>query len=205
MGLRISKKNRCINKDRETRFKFEINEKNENPLRPIRIGLFGDSRVGKTAICNSLIGMEFQNEYFEANGINKYDKKVRLNDSKEIKLIIWDTSGQERFRSASFKAARFAEVIIIVFDITDKNSFDNIERWLVDIKDNFDEPNIFLFVNKIEEDKEKWKVSIEEIEGVAKKYNLDYFKISAKNSIGIDEGFNCIANKSCNKKIKNIY
>ena len=69
--------------------------------------------------------------------------------------------------------------------------------------DNFPkEPTIILFANKIEEDKEKWKVSIEEIETVVKEYNWDYFKISAKNGIGIDEGFNCIANKIYNKRIK---
>ena len=72
-----------------------------------------------------------------------------------------------------------------------------------DIKDNFDkEPIIILFGNKVELDKEIWKVSMEEIEGLVKKYNWDYFLISAKNNISIEQGFNCIANKIYNKRIK---
>ncbi len=85
MGLKISKKKRGIKKDRATGLKLETNQKYENPLRPIRIGLLGDRDVGKTAICNSLIGLEFLNEYSNTIVSEKYDKKVTLNDDKEIK------------------------------------------------------------------------------------------------------------------------
>ena len=197
----MSKKNPHIYEKRATGLR--IIEKNENPLRPIRIGLLGDRRVGKTSICNSFIGMEFQNDYIDTMIYDKFEKKVKLNDGNEIKLVIWDTSGQERFRAAVLKFIKSVQGIIFVFDITDKNSFNNIESWLKDIKDNFDkEPIIILFGNKVELDKEIWKVSMEEIEGLVKKYNWDYFLISAKNNISIEQGFNCIANKIYNKRIK---
>ena len=197
----MSKKNRRINEKRETG--LQIKKINENPLRPIKIGLLGDRRVGKTSICNSFIGMEFQNDYIDTMIYDKFEKKVKLNDGNEIKLVIWDTSGQERFRAAVLKFIKSVQGIIFVFDITDKNSFNNIERWFKDIKDNFDkEPIIILFGNKVELDKEIWKVSMEEIEGIVKKYNWDYFLISAKNNISIEQGFNCIANKIYNKRIK---
>ena len=197
----MSKKNRRINEKRETG--LQIKEKNENPLRPIRIGLLGDTRVGKTSIINSFIGMEFRNDLYDTIGSDKFDKKVKLNDGNEIKLVFWDTSGQERFRAAALITLKTVEGIILVFDITDKNSFNNIERWFKDVKDScVKEPIIILFGNKVELDKEIWKVSMEEIEGLVKKYNWDYFLISAKNNISIEQGFNCIANKIYNKRIK---
>ena len=100
----MSKKNRRINEKRETG--LQIKEKNENPLRPIKIGLLGDTRVGKTSICNSFIGMEFQNDYIDTMIYDKFEKKVKLNDGNEIKLVIWDTSGQERFRAAVLKSIK---------------------------------------------------------------------------------------------------
>ena len=198
----MSNKKHLINRNRPTGLKLDKNYP-KNLFRPIRIGLLGDRGVGKTAICYSLVGLEYP-VYLETFGSDKYDKNVRLNDSIEIKLVIWDTPGRERLRSAALKSIRNVEGVIFVFDITNRNSFDNLKIWLKDMKDNFPkEPTIILFANKIEEDKEKWKVSIEEIETVVKEYNWDYFKISAKNGIGIDEGFNCIANKIYNKRINN--
>ena len=140
---------------------------------------------------------------YDTIGSDKFDKKVKLNDGNEIKLVFWDTSGQERFRAAALITLKTVEGIILVFDITDKNSFNNIERWFKDVKDScVKEPIIILFGNKVELDKEIWKVSMEEIEGLVKKYNWDYFLISAKNNISIEQGFNCIANKIYNKRIK---
>ena len=144
MGSKMSKKNRHINEKRETG--LQIKEKNENPLRPIRIGLLGDTRVGKSSICNSFIGMEFRNDYIDTMIYDKFEKKVKLNEGNEIKLVIWDTSGQERFRAAVLKFIKSVQGIIFVFDITDKDSFNNIERWFKDVKDScVKEPIIILF------------------------------------------------------------
>ena len=201
----MSNKKHLINRNRPTGIKLDENYLKayyKNLFRPIRIGLLGDRGVGKTAICYPLAGLEYY-VYLKTFGSDKYEKKVTLNDGKEIKLVIFDTPGRERLRSAALKCIRNVEGVIFVFDITNRNSFDYLKIWLKDMKDNFPkEPTIILFANKIDEDKEKWKVSIEEIETVAKEYNWDYFKISAKNGIGIDEGFNCIAKKIYNKRIK---
>ena len=200
MGSRMSKKKRHIKENIKTGLQI----KDVNPFRAIKIGLLGDEEVGKTSICNSFVGIEFQNDYLRTIGSEKFEKKINLDNGKEIKLVFWDGAGQERFRTAVLRTVRNVEGIILVFNVIDKNSFANIERWLQEIKENFiTEPIIILFANKVDEDKEKWKVSIEEIETVAKKYNWDYFLISAKNCQGINEGFNCIANKIYNKRIKN--
>ena len=190
-----------MNENKKNR--FQKYKKYEDRFRPIKIGLLGDEKVGKTSILNSFLDFEFQDNYLQTIWNEKFEKKVNLESGREIKLVIFDISGQKRFRSAALRAGRNAEGILLVFDITDKNSFDNIENWLEEIKDEFGkEPIIILFGNKVDEDKEKWKISIEEIEGLSKKYNWDYFLISAKNGIGINEGFSSLVNKIYNKRIE---
>ena len=88
--------------------------------------------------------------------------------------------------------------IILVFDITSKSSFENLNHWLLDIKDNFDNPNLVLFGNKVNLE-EKREVSKEEIEKFAKNNKMAYFETSAKTGYGINEGFDYIANEAYDK------
>ena len=83
-----------------------------------------------------------------------------------------------------------------MFDVTSKESFSNISLWLDDIKDNFDNPCIVLFGNKIDIEKEKWEVTPEEIKKLVEEKKLTYFETSAKEKLGINEGFNHVANEA---------
>ena len=114
-------------------------------LTSIKVGLLGDGRVGKSAICNTFIGVDFINEAISTIGFEKFDKKLQVEDGKEIKLVLWDTAGQERFRSAAFKTIRSVQGIALVFDVTFKPSFENVEKWLYDIKENLDNPSLVLW------------------------------------------------------------
>ena len=114
-------------------------------LTSIKVGLLGDGRVGKSAICNTFIGVDFINEAISTIGFEKFDKKLQVEDGKEIKLVLWDTAGQERFRSAAFKTIRSVQGIALVFDVTFKPSFENVEKWLNDIKENLDNPSLVLW------------------------------------------------------------
>ena len=166
-------------------------------IKAIRIGLLGDSKVGKSAICHSFMNLEFD---FGSNvttiGSDRFETKIQLKNKKEIKLILWDTAGQERFRSAAFKTIKSVHGIALVFDVTSKESFSNISLWLDDIKDNFDNPCIVLFGNKIDIEKEKWEVTPEEIKKLVEEKKLTYFETSAKEKLGINEGFNHVANEA---------
>jgi len=159
--------------------------------------LLGDSKVGKSAICHSFMNLEFD---FGSNlttiGSDRFETKIQLKNKKEIKLILWDTAGQERFRSAAFKTIKSVHGIALVFDVTSKESFSNISLWLDDIKDNFDNPCIVLFGNKIDIEKEKWEVTPEEIKKLVEEKKLTYFETSAKEKLGINEGFNHVANEA---------
>ena len=113
-----------------------------------------------------------------------------------MKLIIWDTPGQERFRSVVLKHLKSFEGFVLVFDVTNRQSFENLEGWLKIIKENSEKkPIICLFGNKVDVDEDKWTVKKEEIEEFVKIKGLEYYNVSAKNGIGFNEGINYLANK----------
>ena len=172
---------------------------NKISVKAIKVALLGDSTVGKTAICNSLMNIEFSQDMLSTIGSDRLETKFPLKNGTEIKLILWDTAGQERFRSVALKAIKAVQGIVIVFDVTLKKSFQNIDLWLEEIKNNFNNPSLVLFGNKVDMDKEKWEVTKEEAEQYAKKMNLQYFETSAKTKKGLNEGFSYIVNESYNK------
>ena len=88
------------------------------PPGPIRIGLFGDEKVGKTSICYSFTNIKFQSDILSTICIDKFEKKQVLENEKEIKSIICDTPGKERFRPVIMKILRYTRGIILVFDVT---------------------------------------------------------------------------------------
>ena len=168
----------------------------------IKVGLLGDGKVGKSAICNAFTGVDFMNEAISTIGFEKFEKKLKMDDGKEIKLVLWDTAGQERFRSAAFKTIRSVQGIALVFDVTFRDSFDNVEKWLDDIKDNLDNPSLVLLGNKIDLPKDQWQVKQDEIDELCKQKKLQFFATSAKENKGITEAFNFISN-TIYKKLEN--
>ena len=174
---------------------------NNIELKSIKVGLLGDGHVGKSAICNAFIGLEFVNEAVATIGFEKFEKKILMDDGKEIKLVLLDTAGQERFRSAAFKTIRSVHGIALVFDICDRKTFDNVNLWLNEIKDNLDNPCLILLGNKIDLPEDQWKVKQEEIDELCKQKKLEYFPTSAKNNEGINEAFTYIS-KTIYKKVE---
>ena len=165
----------------------------------IKIAVLGDSQTGKTSICNSIMGIDFHEETLATISAANYETRSTLKNGEEIKVILWDTAGQERFRSVAFNIARSTQGIVLVFDLTNRTSFENINVWLEQIKENLNNPCIVLFGNKNDRPKEQWKVTIEEAEEFAKKINLKFFEISAKTKFGINEGLSYIVNETYDK------
>ena len=118
-----------------------------------------------------------------------------LNNGKEIKVIIWDVSGVERFRSMIMKNVKFSEGCVIVFDVTSKQSFENLSMWLDLIKKVYPNVMVFIFGNKVDYDKSEWEITNEEINKFIEEKKLKYFEVSAKDIIGIKETISYIVNE----------
>ena len=173
-------------------------DENKIALKVAKIALLGDSTVGKTSICLTYKGIEFKENTLFTIGTDKFDKIIKVENGKEIKLVIWDTAGQERFRSIALSAIKSVNGIILVADLTKKASFINIKMWLEEIQNNFNNPSLVLFGNKADLT-EKRQVSSEEAKKYAEDNKLVYFETSAKTNQGINEGFAYIANQAYKK------
>ena len=106
-------------------------------LTSIKLALLGEQGVGKTAIYKSITGKKFDNNEISTIGYDKEEVQFKLKNGSQIKVIIFDTAGQERFRSATLQI-RHVHGIMLVFNIIKSSSFDNIGQWLTQINDNFD-------------------------------------------------------------------
>ena len=156
----------------------------------ISISIFGETAVGKTCICSTFLGLEFRGEHLTTVGIEKMSSSIKTEDGVELKL--WDTAGQERFKSVSVKNLRYSQAAIVVFDLTEKESFEKVTDWLKEIREFSDKMPVGLFGNKSDL-VDKRVVTQEEINDLCKEENLVYFETSAKNNTGIKEGFSKVA------------
>ena len=157
----------------------------------LKILLIGDSAVGKTSILFRYINDEFPDCYISTIGV-EYKMKTLMINGKKIILRIWDTSGQERYRSITQNFYRNANGILFVFDITNKESFNNIKLWLTDSENCETKVTKLLVGNKIDLI-DKRNVDKESIEKFAEKKEMKYIETSAKEGINIDEIFRELA------------
>ena len=169
----------------------------------IRIMLLGDSNVGKTSILKRYCKNQFSESYISSVGIDFETKYIKV-DEKTINLQIWDTAGQERYKVISKNYYNKSDGFIIVYDITNKSSFDSIVNWVEDIKElaSNDNKNIILG-NKCDLESER-KINKEEGDNLAKKYNSQFFEVSAQNGKNIDKSFLCLV-QSILKDVNNSY
>lgn len=158
-----------------------------------KIILLGDSGVGKTAIITRYCKELFQ-EFDPTIGVNFQQKYIEINN-KKIKLAIWDTAGQEKFRTITRQFYRKVDGAILVYDLTDKNSLDDLERfWIPELNSNVTNDCQMLIVgNKCDlKEDPQFKDKIvpkEEAENVARKYATLFVESSAKSNEGVQQAF----------------
>ena len=108
----------------------------EEPLK-FKVVLIGESGVGKTSILQRYISNEFNSNQFSTIGSSYVEKIIKIGNNKKIKLEIWDTAGQEQFRALAQAFYRNTDVCILVYDVTNKYTFEEIKNyWIKDIKEN---------------------------------------------------------------------
>ena len=154
--------------------------------------LIGDSSVGKTALISRYAGNTFQENYRVTVGIDYYQKEEEINDEK-IKVKIWDTAGQERYQGLSKSFYKRGNGIILTYDVTNRESFNHLKKWIDSIM-TFKNENarIIIVGNKIDLVRQ---VNKEDAVELAKKYKYKYFETSAKTSKGVNECFLYLINK----------
>ncbi|XVF73533.1 hypothetical protein PTKIN_Ptkin12aG0209300 [Pterospermum kingtungense] len=154
--------------------------------------LIGDSGVGKSCLLLRFADDSYIESYISTIGV---DFKIRTveQDGKTIKLQIWDTAGQERFRTITSSYYRGAHGIIIVYDVTDQESFNNVKQWLSEI-DRYasDNVNKLLVGNKCDLTANK-VVSYETAKAFADEIGIPFMETSAKDSTNVEQAFMAMA------------
>ena len=147
----------------------------------------GDSGVGKTSIIRKYVENEFsQFSSTPTVNVNFSSKEITVNDST-VKLQFWDTAGQEAYRSISVSYFRNAKGIVLVYDVTNPQTFLNLKDWIGMIEEKAGNIPWIIFGNK--SDLMENAISEEEIASLAQDYGVNYFIGSAKDGVNIDEAF----------------
>ena len=177
----------------------------------MKIILLGDCSVGKTSIINRFIGREFETYELSTIGIEHVRQKLEIeyeNETKNLILRIYDSAGQERYKSISTSYIKGADGIILVFDLSNKESFNSLIDWMKEIKDNTKiEKNIILVGNKNDVKSEEREVQQKEIdELINNKFkdikDLTYMETSAKENYNISQLFENISYKVLDNRKK---
>ena len=150
--------------------------------------IIGDSTVGKTSILSRFANGTFNANYLATVGLDNFTKDETIDD-KNVHIKIWDTAGQERFKALTKGFFRNAEGIMIVYDVTNQETFDSLKNWIQSIKDNMgndfmERVPIVIIGNKIDSDERE--VKTEDAESFCKQQNYPYFETSAKTGENID-------------------
>ena len=172
-----------------------------NPTISYKFIVIGSSGVGKTAILKRLVEDTFTEESQSTIGV-EFDSTIIPIDDKKVKLQIWDTAGQERFRSIAKAYYRNAVGVVLVFDITERKSFDELSTWLNDVHTLCD-PNavIQLIGNKCDLTEER-VVTLTEAENFAQQHHMQYLETSAKAGDNVRETFVRVATAIMSKGLK---
>ncbi|XP_011375224.2 ras-related protein Rab-26 isoform X7 [Pteropus alecto] len=167
-----------------------------------KVMLVGDSGVGKTCLLVrfkdgaflagtfiSTVGIDFRNKVLDVDGM-------------KVKLQIWDTAGQERFRSVTHAYYRDAHALLLLYDVTNKASFDNIQAWLTEIQEYAQHDVVLMLLgNKVDSTQER-VVKREDGEKLAKEYGLPFMETSAKTGLNVDLAFTAIAKELKQRSMK---
>ena len=156
-------------------------------LESLKIIIIGDTSVGKTSLMKRFIEGFYNDKTLSTIGIELFKKEVSIQDKQYI-MKIWDTCGQERFRSISKNYYHNAHGIILVFDINSKSSFEHLSEWTESINQNISNKNtpLVIVANKCDL---AHIITDNEIEEYSTKNNVKVFRTSAKDNISVEETF----------------
>lgn len=158
----------------------------------VKLLLIGDSGVGKSCLLLRFADDSFTSSFITTIGIDFKIRKLQIGE-KLVKVQIWDTAGQERFRTITAAYYRNAMAIILVYDITDEGSFNNIKGWMRNIEQHASENVNKILVGNKSDMSDRRAVPYARGKALADEYKLMFFETSAKSSTNVDEVFTAIS------------
>lgn len=165
----------------------------------LKVVVVGDSGVGKTCFLLRFVRDQYEGETQPTLGV-EFLTKVVATETHRIQLQLWDTAGQELFRSVTRGYYRGSAGAIVVFSLTSQDSFASVSQWLQDIKDVARADVVTILIGNKSDLAEERTVTREQAESFAKEHNMEYFETSAKTGEGVIEAVNgCV--KLIEKKV----
>ena len=163
--------------------------------------LLGCSSVGKTSFIIRYTENIFQELRLSTFGID-FMTKIIVFKGKQYKLIFYDTSGQEKYKSMAVNMIKNSDCILMMYDITDKKSYDSINEWMKSVKEaKGDDCPMILLGNKMDLEDER-EITEEEGINLANEFGIEFFETSNKNNINIKEAIDSILNTLIEKREK---
>ena len=164
----------------------------------IKLLILGDSAVGKTNFLCKLTENKFNQNYMASTAIDIKNTSIKIN-GKNIKLQIWDTAGQEKYRALTRSFLIKAQGILALYDITNHTSFDNLQSWLTLIKEEcYVDIPVIIVGNKMDLE-EKRIVDKEEASEYAKKQNVEFIETSSKTGENVEKTLYILTEKVLQK------
>ena len=199
MGCNNSAPTTPNQKNDENTLRIKSIPKEEEKVKTLetKIVLLGDVSVGKTSIASRYCKNSFNEHHINTIGGAYQQQKVVLDNGNMVKLHIWDTSGQERFRAMTNLYYRDAQVALLTYDITNESSFNSIDFWIQELKYKVENENMILCLvgNKCDVSSDERKISTAQGKKFAQENNMIFYETSAKTGEGVTDLFVTIANK----------
>ncbi|KAH9562107.1 hypothetical protein CY35_05G056000 [Sphagnum magellanicum] len=153
-----------------------------------KVVLIGDSGVGKSNLLSRFTRNEFCLESKSTIGVEFATRSIQV-DGKTVKAQIWDTAGQERYRAITSAYYRGAVGALLVYDITKHVTYENVERWLKELRDHADSNIVIMLVGNKSDLKHLRGVSTEDAQAFSEKEGLSFIETSALESTNVEKAF----------------
>ena len=164
-------------------------EQDEEDYRLYKILLLGDCAVGKACLLLRYCENSFQESHLATIGLDFRLKTITLENNRKIRIQIWDTAGEDRFRSITRNYYKGAHGIVLIYDVTDQQSFQHIKDWVDKIKEESKEGVIIYLVGNKIDLIDKRIITNADGKKLSEEIKIKYYETSAKDSIGVNEVF----------------
>ena len=186
----------------------DTSSENEKSISTFKIIIIGDQSVGKTSILSRFTDNTFSKEYQCTISVENKCKNLRIDENNTAQLQLWDTAGEEKFRTVTKTYYHDSHGALITYSIDDRESFNKLESWIKDLKEVAPDDCVIMIVGNKSDLNQYRKVEFDEGKNFAQKYNALFFEVSAKNGSNVALVFEQLAFKifqvqKNNKKLGN--